>query len=277
MTRTPLEPDGLYLPEVGSWATNKHRLAGVYFGIFARAMSGQWPCRVYVDLFAGAGWSRLKGSRRLIEGSPMIALGVDVPFDRYVFCDKSRRCIKALRARIARTYPSAPVTFVSKDCNEAVRDVLDAIPSESGVLTLCFVDPFAVSNLRFETLRALAKNRRTDFLVLVPTGMDINRNQARLRASDETLLDEFLGDAAWRSEWRSRTKAGRQPSFGAFVLEQFGRSMQRIDYLYDGPGREVAVTDGSRILYHLALYSRHSLGAKFWKAAMKAAEQPPLF
>jgi len=268
--------DDLYLPEVGSWAVNKHRLAGVYFAIFARAMSTTWRTRVYVDLFAGAGRSRLKHTQTLIDGSPLIALGVDVPFDRYVLCEKNRRCMEALRARVSHSHPAAAVSFIPRDCNAAVDDVLDAIPSDSSVLTLCFVDPFSVSNLKFKTLASLAQ-RCTDFLVLVPTHMDANRNQARLRAADEPLLDEFLGDRRWRSEWQRRTSGARQTSFGTFVLDQFGQSMQRLRYLYDGPGREVPVTDGSRILYYLALYSRHRLGAKFWQAAMKAAEQPPLF
>ena len=78
--------DGLILPEVGPWAADKHRKVGYYASLFASSMKDKWDCRVFMDLFAGAGKARIKDSEEIVPGSPLVALNVDVPFDRYIFC-----------------------------------------------------------------------------------------------------------------------------------------------------------------------------------------------
>jgi hypothetical protein len=130
------------------------------------------------------------------------------------------------------------------------------------------VDPFAVGDLQFATIERLAE-RFIDFLVLVPSGTDANRNQERLRKSDHSILDTFLGHSEWWSRWEDRSRSGIGISFGTFVVEEFGRSMERLRYRYDGPGEEVVVRDGGRVLYHLSLYSRNPLGQKFWSQAAR--------
>jgi len=275
-----IEDDELFSAEIGDWGRDKYGLLRSYCGIFASAMKKKWAARVYVDLFSGSGRARLKTTGRTVLASPMIALAVRDPFDHYVFCDMDPICIQALSLRVSRDFPSADVEYVSGDCNERVDDLLAAIPkgdNRGGVLTLCMVDPFAIANLRFETIRRLAE-RPVDFLVLVPSHMDANRNRARLLAKDQTSLDRFLGSRAWREDWRRATSEGTSRSFGTFVLDQFGRSMRSLGYLYDEPGTEVEVRHGGRVLYYLAFYSRHPLGGEFWTKATRAAKgQLPLF
>lgn len=65
------EDDGFLLPEVGPWATTKHRKISFYSSLFASSMKKKWDCRVYVDLFAGAGKCRLRDSAKTVPGLPL--------------------------------------------------------------------------------------------------------------------------------------------------------------------------------------------------------------
>lgn len=92
------EDDGLTCPEVGAWAETKHRLLALYDGLFSTGMKNKWDQRVYIDLYAGAGYSRIRGTKTVIKGSPIIALTVPEPFDKYIFARKAQ--ISLLRSRL---------------------------------------------------------------------------------------------------------------------------------------------------------------------------------
>jgi three-Cys-motif partner protein len=101
-----LEDDGLLTPEVGEWAEEKYRLVGLYDELFPKSMKGKWGSRVYLDLFSGAGRARLKGTKRIVPASPLLALSVSDKFDRYIFCEMESEKLSALNregeARLSR-------------------------------------------------------------------------------------------------------------------------------------------------------------------------------
>jgi hypothetical protein len=75
-----VDDDGLTTPEVGGWAETKYRLLALYDELFSTGMKNKWDQRVYLDLYAGAGYSRIQGTSTLLKASPMIALTVYSPF-----------------------------------------------------------------------------------------------------------------------------------------------------------------------------------------------------
>ncbi len=167
-----------------------------------------------------------------------------------------------------------------RDSNTAVDDVLAAIPAASRsfkVLSFCFVDPFGLHNLDFETIRRLSV-RFVDFLVLIPSYMDARRNLAVYLRPEDTTIERFLGLPDWRSRWQSQSRASI--NFGAFVADQFGEQMKTLRYGYSGLADTVLVKYPQKnvALYRLAFFSRNPLGEKFWLQARKYADdQLPLF
>jgi hypothetical protein len=128
------------------------------------------------------------------------------------------------------------------------------------------VDPFKLGNLRFQTVRDLS-SVFVDFVVLIPDYMDAHRNLLSYYPDENRTVEEFLGWPEWRAAWRTAEAQGT--GFGAFIADAFGRQMQRLGYLYDGPQYMYAVRGTSKnlLLYHLAYFSRHTRGADFWKRA----------
>jgi len=226
-------------------------------------MKKKWECRVGIDLFAGAGRARIRGSKRIVEASPLQALGVTDPFDRYIFCELDPEKLAALQQRVSSKYPTRDVTYVVGDSNQNVDTVLSHIPQYRfgfRVLSFCFVDPFNVANLKFETISKLADGgRKIDFLVLIPTGMDAQRNWERESGS----YGEFLGNTNWRAVWERERRT--DPSFANFFVNEFARSMVRIGYRWEGIASTEVIKNKKRSpLYRLAFFSRNELGSQFW-------------
>ena len=101
-----LVDDGLVTEEIGDWGQEKYQLLNLYVQLFSASMKSKWDCRVYIDLFAGSGRSRVKETTRIVAGSPLIALDVDPPFDHYIFCEKNTEKVQALETRGSGLLPT---------------------------------------------------------------------------------------------------------------------------------------------------------------------------
>jgi three-Cys-motif partner protein len=272
--------DGLITPEIGPWGERKYQLVSQYARMFASSMKRKWDCRVYIDLFAGAGRSKIRGTERIILASPLLALEIPDRFNVYIFCEEDEAKRTALETRMLREGPGVAFFCIQGDCNSKVNEIASKIPQAGKnhkVLCFCFADPYKMKNLHFSTIESLAQ-RFIDFLILIPTGMDANRNVDLhyLRPSDKTV-DTFLGASEWREKW---LRARHTESFGVFLTNMYGRRMQDLRYNYEGIQRTQLIrgTEKNLPLYRLAFFSRHNLGEKFWNEAKKYSDpQTTLF
>jgi three-Cys-motif partner protein len=225
---------------------------------------------------------RIKDNGEIVSGSPLIALNVKDPFDRYFFVEKNKENIDALRARCNSDYPDRNCVFIEGDCNKRVDEILNAIPKFHGSyrgLTFCFVDPYKTSDLQFSTIKALAGALYIDFLVLIPSFMDINRNPVPYTKEDSPVIDSFLGDDSWRECWEY-SEDRLYDKFGNFIADAFGHRMALLGYRYDGINDMELIRMGIKQnlpLYHLAFFSRNDLGLRFWRETrIKTAKQKEL-
>lgn len=264
------DDDGLICPDVGGWAETKYRLLALYDRLFSTGMKYKWDHRVYIDLYAGAGYSRIQGTRTVLMGSPVIALTVPDPFDQYIFCEESAELMAALQARVTRIAPAASVTFFHGSCDSEVDGIRAAIPKGSSgnrTLSLCLVDPFDFG-IKFETLRRLSAVF-IDFVVLLAVGMDANRNYDHYVDGHSTKIDEALGNTQWRKRWQA--VGVRRSDFRSFLASEFSLSMASLGYLNKPLDRMKLVrsVDKNLPLYYLALFSRNEMAFKFWDDVLK--------
>jgi hypothetical protein len=124
-----------------------------------------------------------------------------------------------------------------------------------------------MANLRFKTLEAFRD--LNDFLVLIPSEMDAERGKHVYVDADNR--PSAFASPEWRSGWSDAEKSGIR--FEQFIVEEFGRSMQRIDRINPGlAATHVMKNTVNRTLYRLALYSRSKIAGKFWSQAQKYAD-----
>jgi len=268
----PVQDDGLVTNPIGSWAEDKYRYVGMYAEMFATGMKNKWPRRLYLDLFSGPGYSRLRDTGRVVLGSPMIALSLPDPFDEYVFSDESPEALDALRTRVARLDRQLPVTYIPGDANVAVARIVKVVSAtlSKSTLSFCFLDPYKL-NIHFQTVQRIAEGRAVDFLILLALYIDANRNIQWYVGDDNPTIDLFLGDRTWRPRWKTAERAG--DSIVKFLANEYSARMGQIGYLTMTLEDMVKVrTHDKRLpLYYLAFFSKHAKGLEFWRAVRKYA------
>jgi three-Cys-motif partner protein len=262
--------DGLLCPEVGSWTETKHDHVAYYAKLFSSGMKQKWDRRVYVELYAGAGFYRVRGSSKIIIGSPLRALLLPDRFDKYIFCEEDSDKLAALEKRAKRFAPNADVAFVAGDCNRNVTRILKEIPvgtKTDTVLTLCFADPYDIG-LKFSTLRALSEGRLVDFVVLLALWSDANRAYKHYMMSDSVKVDEFLGSKTWRERWDAVQATVQFPKF---LAEEFASMMETIGYLRTPSHKMKRFRSDEKNLplYYIAMFSGHPLAHRFWDDVLK--------
>lgn len=272
-TLNPLDDDGLPTPEIGAWGEEKYRHVQLYPSLFIRSMRSKWDSLVYLDLFAGSGRSKIRGTTRIVNASPLLILGLPEAFDKYIYCEGKKNNAEALEKRCQRDFPNRKVAVVAGDANASVESIIAEMPQPGKhyrVLGFCFLDPFQMQNLYFSTIKTLSQ-RFMDFLVLIPSSMDANRNERHYVHPRNKTLENFVGNPDWRTRWDKEKASGK--SFEHFVVEEFGRSMRRLGYIDPGLTEAILIRGEKNLpLYRLALYSKHKLGPKFWREAKKYSD-----
>jgi three-Cys-motif partner protein len=271
-----LEDDGLLTPEIGPWGIEKYRHVALYSSLFIKSMRKHWECLVYIDLFSGAGRSKIRGTDKIIPASPIIALTLERRFDKYIFCERDEDKYNALSRRMKRNYEGFDINLINGDANIEVDEIIKLIPEPARsfrVLSFCFVDPSKLDDLKFLTLQRLFSARYVDFLVLIPSGMDAARVLERYYFSAEcTKLDDFLGKTDWRQSLIEDEQKGISKE--EFVVKEFCKSVKSIGFI--DPGLENALPifsdDKNLLLYRLVLFSRRELGNKFWQEIKKSLD-----
>ena len=61
----PANDDGLFIDEVGEWSESKYKLIGNYCNLFTKTMYSKFERLVYIDLFSGCGYSKIRNSTKM--------------------------------------------------------------------------------------------------------------------------------------------------------------------------------------------------------------------
>lgn len=266
-----LSDDGLFSPEVGSWAERKYRIVWNYAKMFTTGMKNTWGERIYIDLYAGSGCAKIRGRSIIVPASPLLALDIPDKFEKYIFCEQNKNKINALKQRINTKYSDVNSIFIHGDVTENIDKIISAIPKHSSshkVLSFCFVDPYKIDNFSFQIIQKLS-SKFVDFLILIPSYMDAHRNVVTYSEDTHVSIEDFTGANNWKALWDAEKKNGTD--FGVFLPNLFCKSMEKLGYIPAEVSDTILIRSDNKNLplYHIAFFSRHPLGMKFWKGALK--------
>ena len=262
-----LPDDGFHIPVIKRHSLEKFRAHNHNVHIFSTAMKARWPQRAYLGLYSGSGLARLEDTDEIVETTSTSVFRLPDPFTHYIFVDQDPRCTTALAHRVSRLPGSFSPTILTGDVNSLLPQIRKALPSYSrtnGLLSYCFVDPFA-ADLKFATIRALGQGK-VDFLILLMLGLDARVNfKNYLEDETNTRIAELIDAPQWREEWKLESSAWR-PNIIRFLMRKFDEAMVRIGY-QSAPSTSalsVKVHNKGVLIYKLVFYSKHPLGAAFW-------------
>jgi three-Cys-motif partner protein len=255
------EDDGLYIPEVAEHSRHKHHFIEHYINAFTTAMKDKrWESLHYVDLFAGAGIERLRKSRTLAWGSPMIAVQARHPFARLHLCEQNARCYNALHQRVTALRPDSQI--LKGDANKKINTIVGEIPDRA--LSLCFIDPYGL-HMDLDTLRSLSA-KRVDLILFFPDRLDALRNWAAYYLKNpESNLDRCLGHSV---DWRARLQGMPAHDYAKGLRDMYIEVIQQ-ELGYAETGFERIKTVSGRPIYYLIFCSRARIALQIWRGVTR--------
>jgi three-Cys-motif partner protein len=272
-----LGEDGLSVQCVGAWAEDKYFFLEAYLNASceARRRFADKNNAVFIDLFSGPGKCIIRGEKREILSGGMRALQRDeAPFNELFFFDISKANTDALLKRINN---KANAHVMCGDSNVLVPGLVKRFLQKPYRYHFAFVDPFGPDNLKFNTLKELARLERMDMLIHFPIGA-IKRNLPNWKKRTNTILDEFLGTDSWRT--RINEISGNK--IFKVLIDVYKEQLKSIRYPDDGLKLvssekdiyaglpTVSVRNTKDVdLYVLILASKHPLAQKIWASIIK--------
>jgi three-Cys-motif partner protein len=254
--------DGLIVDEVGEWASEKHARVQAYIKIASATRRKYVPPpswhagAAYIELFSGPGRSLIKDTKRIIDGSPLVAFKAaqaSVPFTEMHLNDFDAQKSSAVSARI-RALGGAPICY-SDPADVAVDKIVAAV-NPSG-LHFAFLDPYNLEGLSFDIIRKLSK-LKVDMLIHVSV-QDLQRNLDSF-SKPGGVFDTFAPG------WNARVDRNQAiNSFRAALMEYWLGEICKLGTM-PAKGVELIVGSKRQRLYWLVFVSEHDLARKFWEA-----------
>ena len=188
------------LDEIGPWSEIKLDILRDYAAPYSKILKSYGFRHGYIDAFSGPGLHVRKSGGEEVLGSPLVALGVEPPFDEYHFIDLDGEKVDFLRGQVG---DRPDVTFYNADSNEVMLEsVLPRFTYAKRTRALCVLDPYALT-LDWRVVCAAGKSQAVEVFINFPV-MQMNRNCKKeniseILAGELKAMDRFWGDRSWHS------------------------------------------------------------------------------
>lgn len=187
-----------------------------YLSMYQKALSNTGLQTLYIDGFAGSGEVPLGEQKddlfddevkTVMAGSADRALNIEPPFTRFVFIDKRKKCIEALKAKFWDSPNAESVSHLAGDANKHIKKLCtdEQWHSQRGVVLL---DPFG-SQVEWSTIEAIAKTKALDLWYLFPAGLGVFRQIGKDGTVDPThekSITKILGTEGWKTAFIKPSK-----------------------------------------------------------------------
>lgn len=265
-----VDTDGLPMGEAGAWTLDKHERLRKYVDS-AHGARRKFSRRTYIDLYCGAGRTRIRETGEVVDGSPLVAWEAGGrhgdQFTEFLLGDADADLLEAARARLTKL--GANVRVFPGQAHETVDEVIQAL--DPGGLHLALLDPYNLGDLPFVVIEKLARVQRMDLLIHV-SAMDLKRDLHNyLKTDGPKHLDSFSPG------WRERVDAKQRAELIRSAIFEHWKSL--IQGLGTSPNDKVEVVENSKSsdLYWLVFVARDKLAHKLWSAIANVTPQGRLF
>jgi three-Cys-motif partner protein len=188
------------LDEIGPWSEIKLDILGDYAAPYSRILANNRFHYGYIDAFSGPGLHVRRKDREEVLGSPLVALGVQPPFNEYHFIDLDGEKVDFLKNQVG-IKPN--VYFYNADSNAVLIDtILPRFTYEKRSRALCVLDPYKLT-LDWKVVCAAGRSRAIEVFINFPV-MHMNRNckkenVAEILSGELHAMDGVWGDRSWHA------------------------------------------------------------------------------
>jgi len=230
------------------------------------------PKIIYIDAFAGTGKCKTcqikcktKGGKKceickegkIVDGSALLSLKTDRPFNEYIFIELDEKNFTKLRQNVDAATDidinrKNKIKYIGGDANKELLKIAKNTDQYTG--NFIFLDPEG-SELTWATITALSKIRKIDLLILYPYDMAL----VRLIKDYPQKLDRFFGTKEWKGIYDSSgTTQKKKDNLLLFYKENLGK----LGFLFPEAKQIKQKLYSGHPLYHLIFASRNPTAIK---------------
>jgi three-Cys-motif partner protein len=196
MSEFKFTDDGFSMTAAEPWIRDKTAIIGQYLSSFVYNLHSQVDEIVFVDLCAGNGLYSLGSKRQIFPASSLLALSLDLPIHRYVFCEQDNEESGILKIRINKYFRGKNVIQLEGRPEELIDRIKMYVPQSKGnykVAVLCLCDPFSL-DIPFQMIDKL---KDVGFSFLIPFTFVLNEqlNYEYYLVEEREKLKRYLGSS----------------------------------------------------------------------------------
>lgn len=201
--------------EIGPWTELKLDYIRSYLNAYSNILkSAGFQEYYFIDGFASYGICRCRKTKKMIYGSPLIALSVRPSFTKYFFIELEEKKIIELEDIAKRNFPKANIVPINGDCNVEIDSVLEQIGEYKPFITL--FDPQA-GDLYLETIQKISQKKKAEILINFPFGMAIRRYMPltagkTINKNIQIKLTKIFGNNDWKPIYSERKNGVLSPT-----------------------------------------------------------------
>ena len=256
------------------WTRNKLNILEDYLPAFCRASRTSSEI-IYLDLMAGEPENVGRGSDKLFDGSPRLAMQSNPGFTKLFFCEKDPKKAHDLEADLRARFPDDQRwQVIEGDCNLNITRILESIKEYSWAPTFAFIDQQA-AEVTWDTLAKTAnfrsRGKKTELWILMSPTMIIKGATGTNAESFVNRVDALYGDETWRKILNARQGNIISPEdFRQEMINMFRWNLHnRLGYAMTAriPMKMVNNTT----LYDMVFATDHPVGQKIMTELYKSA------
>ena len=215
----------------GDWTEEKLGRLAKYLPAYTKILKGSVYKYAYIDGFAGPGyrsrqrkqaastqdlWGEdLDDRGRFTEGSAVVAMRSEPPFQSYIFIERDASALAKLESTLRAKFPEriSLVRFELGDANVVLRQLCDRDWSKRRAVL--FLDPYGME-VEWSTMEAIASTQAIDVWILFPAGIGVNRQlplDGNIPAWARSAFTRLFGTPSWYDRFYGKQTTGDM--FGA--------------------------------------------------------------
>jgi three-Cys-motif partner protein len=258
--------DGLLVRGVKPHSAEKSWMVSRAIDTVSSAMAGKWFEVHYLELYSGPGRLLDESTGREQVGSPIQALEVRKPFDRYVFSDFADECIEALGMRVTRHPTGREAKVICGDAKQLQHLERAAGLLDRRALVIAYLDPARPQDLHWSTVNYLANEfRYIDLIINLPVN-------SLARAIHGPYCNGFRGQGAAGSflnhpaphellQWTISHRFD-MPATMAAIRDFYDEQLISLGFLK--PAHRTVDFPAASPYYDVLYVSRHPTGVDLW-------------
>jgi three-Cys-motif partner protein len=185
--------DGFAVTAAEPWIREKTLVLAQYLQSYTTLHAGKVNELIFIDLFADNGLYSLGARNELFAAPPLMALSLDLPITRYIFCASSQEQLNILKIRVNKYFRGKNVLLLKGKPEELLNNLSHYVPTNQSATSssvFCLADSFSF-DLNFSSVQKLAA-LQFNFLIPFCFALNDKLNYRYYLRDSRTKLDSYL-------------------------------------------------------------------------------------